>query len=128
MTRVKSADFPETTKKNLSEADKQIHASFEKVSEEITDDIEVLEFGRALHKLYDFFWHEWADKYIETSKKQAGLETEETLFYVFTNILKLLHPFIPFVTEEIWQTLKSHYGFKTDLLIIESWLNHDHGI
>lgn len=98
---------------NLTEADKKILIGLKKTTEEVNSLIEKYEFGKALHKLYDFFWHEYADVYIEASKKQVN---REVLLKVHSDLLKLLHPFLPFITEEIWSALN-----KKNLLLIESW-------
>lgn len=79
--------------------DKWIVSRFNKISKEITQSIEKFELGIAAQKLYDFIWDEFCDWYIEFSKI---LGKKEVLVWIMTNILKLLHPFMPFVTEEIW--------------------------
>ncbi|XP_052479069.1 valine--tRNA ligase, chloroplastic/mitochondrial 2-like isoform X2 [Gossypium raimondii] len=71
-------------------------------------------FGDVGREIYDFFWGDFADWYIEASKARiyhsgddsVGLVAQTVLLYVFENILKLLHPFMPFVTEELWQEEK----------------------
>ena len=102
--------------KNLTEADKKILKDLEKIIKEVSDKIEKYEFGQALHKLYDFFWHDFCDIYIEKSKKQASENTSLILFYVLSNSLKLLHPFLPFITEEIWNSFN-----EKKLLLVEDW-------
>lgn len=97
----------------LTEADKKILNGLKKTTAEVSSLIEKYEFGHALHKLYDFFWHEYADIYIEVSKKQMN---REILLKVHTDLLKLLHPFLPFITEEIWSSFN-----KKNLLLIENW-------
>lgn len=74
------------------------------------------EFGPALHTIYDFVWHEFADKYIEITKNRNDEYANKTLRIVLEAILKILHPFMPFVTEEIWSYLQ-----KKNPLIIEKW-------
>jgi len=79
--------------------------------------------GAAIRDLYDFFWHKFCDVYIEAAKNQIRgaknktqtRNTQKILIYVLANSLKLLHPFMPFVTEELWQTLP--LKTKTDLII-----------
>lgn len=93
--------------------DKKILNGLKKTTVEVGNLIEKYEFGKALHKLYDFFWHEYADIYIETSKKQMN---RKILLKVHTDLLKLLHPFMPFITEEIWGAFN-----KKKLLLIEPW-------
>jgi len=119
--------------KNLTEADKKIISGLKKTTIEIGNLIEKYEFGQALHKLYDFFWHEYADIYIETAKKQltdekiiphpskkGGGQTQNVLLKVHSDLLKLLHPFMPFITEELWTTCKKFSGSES-LLLTEDW-------
>lgn len=73
----------------------------ENLEKEIAKDIPNYEFGPALHKIYDFVWHEFADKYIEASKQRQDDEVKQVLFDVLTRSLRLLHPFMPFITEAI---------------------------
>ncbi|MBU3934452.1 valine--tRNA ligase [Patescibacteria group bacterium] len=105
--------------KNLTPADKRILGTLEKVVESTTKDIENYSFGKATHKLYDFFWHDFCDTYIEISKKQEDEKTKKILFYTLTTSLRLLHPFIPFITEEIYQQLP--VKDKKVSLMIEKW-------
>lgn len=84
---------------------KKILASLDEVSLRVKKDIDEFDFGDALHTLYDFYWHEFCDIFLEEAKKDASPETKQTLFYVFASSLKLLNPFIPFVTEHLWELL-----------------------
>ncbi|MFH1393134.1 MAG: valine--tRNA ligase [Patescibacteria group bacterium] len=106
-------------------ADKKILLGIKKLKKDVETAINKYELGKALHLLYEFFWHKYADIYIETAKKQlAGKKTkantQKMLLKVHTDLLKLLHPFLPFVTEEIWATFGKLNGSKK-LLIIEDW-------
>ncbi|XP_040953642.1 valine--tRNA ligase, chloroplastic/mitochondrial 2 [Gossypium hirsutum] len=82
-------------------------------------------FGDVGREIYDFFWGDFADWYIEASKARiyhsgddsVALVAQTVLLYVFEKILKLLHPFMPFVTEELWQALPN----RREALIISSW-------
>lgn len=103
--------------KGKTAADKKILKSLDKTIKSVSQDLADFKFGKAAHTLYDFFWHDFCDKYIEQSKKQKDKETEQILLYVLLNSLKLLHPFIPFITEEIYQKLPS----KKNYLLIEEW-------
>ena len=85
----------------------------------VTKQIEQYRFAEAANALYEFVWHEFADKYIESTKDKEDEETKTTLFYLLTTTLKLLHPFMPFITEEIYGRLKQ--GDKKDLLMIAAW-------
>ncbi|MBI2024872.1 MAG: valine--tRNA ligase [Candidatus Harrisonbacteria bacterium] len=67
--------------------------------------IQNYEFGQALHEIYDFVWHDLADKYIEHAKSREDENAKITLGFILGETLKLLHPFMPFVTEELWQQI-----------------------
>ena len=97
---------------------KKVLEKFEKIKKEVSGLIENYEFGPALHTLYDFFWHDFCDVYLEQAKKSNTEETNQTLLYVLSGSIKLLHPFIPFITETIWGKLP-HTDKK--LLMVETW-------
>ncbi len=114
--RVPKSDF-----KNLTSADKKILKKLEKIVASTNKSIETYQFGQALHDLYDFFWHDFCDKYLEISKSQISnpkSQTSKVLFCVLTTSLKLLHPFLPHLTEEIWLKIKSD---KDNLLMVTPW-------
>ncbi len=88
--------------------------------------IDKYEFGQAAHTLYDFFWHDFCDIYLEVSKtqledKKINKNTQKILFYVLKNSLKLLHPFMPFITEYIFQILRTNLKLTNKSLMISSW-------
>ncbi|PIR72611.1 MAG: valine--tRNA ligase [Candidatus Nealsonbacteria bacterium CG10_big_fil_rev_8_21_14_0_10_36_24] len=103
----------------LTIADKKILKQLDKTIKSVNKDLEQFKFGKAAHTLYNFFWHDFCDIYIEESKKQNDKKTKEILFYVLVNSLKLFHPFMPFITEEIYQ--KMPVKNKKKCLIIETW-------
>ena len=103
----------------MQNVDSEIIAKTKKLSEEVTADLDRYAFHEAAQKLYDFIWHEYADKYIESTKDRNDPETLYILHSSFVILLKLLHPFMPFVTEEIWQKLPDWKGKK--MLIVENW-------
>ena len=91
---------------------------------EVSDNLDKYELGIAAQKIYDFIWDTYCDWYIELTKPRLNGEdakakkgAERVLLYVLTEVLKLLHPFMPFITEEIYQALP-HSG---EALIIEDW-------
>lgn len=96
---------------SLAIEDKWILSKFNTLTKEVIDNLDKFELGTAVQKLYEFIWDLFCDWYIEIAKLrlQAGGEEAETakavLIYIMSNTLKLLHPFMPFITEEIWQTL-----------------------
>jgi len=106
-------------KKGLDQNDKKILKSLKKTIKLVNDDLDKFRFGKAAHTLYDFFWHDFCDIYIEKAKKQNDLKTKKILIYVLLNSLCLLHPFIPFITEEIYQKLPVKN--KRKFLLIEDW-------
>jgi len=114
--------------KNLTSVDKKILSKLKKTTESVNSDLEKFRFGKAAHTLYDFFWHDFCDKYIEEFKTQKGtsssqarakLKDQKIILYVLLNSLILLHPFIPFITEEIYQQLPIKN--KKQCLMIEKW-------
>jgi len=86
--------------------------------------IDSFHLNEAAEKLYDFYWHEFCDKYIETTKIRRQ-ETQETLLISLKRLLVLLHPFMPFITEEIWQKIPLKSGQneppRTGLLMEAPW-------
>ncbi|HEV2340080.1 MAG TPA: valine--tRNA ligase [Patescibacteria group bacterium] len=97
--------------------DKHILDKTKKFSQEITRYIEKYQFNLAAERLYEFSWHEFADIYIEDVKKRVTQESFTVLVSLYLTIITLLHPFMPFVTEEIYQRL--YMGEKP--LIIQPW-------
>ncbi|MBQ4427779.1 MAG: valine--tRNA ligase [Oscillospiraceae bacterium] len=88
--------------------DKWVLSKLNTLAKEVTDNLDSYELGVAAQKIYDFIWDTFCDWYIELSKPrlQAGDEdVQHVLLYVLTEILKLLHPFMPFITEEIYDAL-----------------------
>ena len=103
----KSDGLPE----KLNIEDKWIISRFNRLAKDVNENLEAFEIGVAEQKVYDFIWDVYCDWYIELTKPriQAGGETartaQEVLVWVMKGMLKLLHPFMPFITEEIWQVL-----------------------
>jgi valyl-tRNA synthetase len=120
MMQIGQKDISSDIKKiKPTEDDKKIISALNKTSESITKDIENYEFGNATHTLYDFFWHDFCDQYIEKAKNQNNDDSKRILMRVLLDSLKMLHPFIPFITEEIYQSLP--LKDKKKALIIETW-------
>ena len=104
--------------------DKWIISKYNTLVREVTENLEKFELGMAVQKLYDFIWDVFCDWYIEICKARLNGEdsaakntARSVLVYVFTNTLALLHPFMPFITEEIWQNMP-HLG---DALMVTEW-------
>ena len=116
-------------KNKLTDADKKILNALESIVKLVDKDLKNFRFGKAAHTLYDFFWHDFCDKYIEQAKCQMSNvkcqkdkeQTQKVLLYVLLTSLKLLHPFIPFITEEIYQRFPIKN--KKKCLMVEEWSN-----
>ncbi len=89
---------------------------------DVNKGLDEFKFSETGQLLYDFVWNEFADWYLEMSKKSESEETKQTLLYVLQNLLKLLHPYIPYVTEEIWGE------FNEDMLITAAWPEADESL
>ncbi|MBQ3151671.1 MAG: valine--tRNA ligase [Clostridia bacterium] len=107
----------------LALEDKWVVSLYNKLVKEVSDNLEKFELGIAVSKLYDFIWDIFCDWYIELAKirlQKGGSEAQtakQVLVYVMSSTLKLLHPFMPFITEEIWQSLP-HEG---ESIMISEW-------
>ncbi|MEG2395407.1 MAG: valine--tRNA ligase [Oscillospiraceae bacterium] len=113
---------------NLSIEDKWILSLLEKLINDVTTSLDKFELGLAVGKLYDFIWDIFCDWYIELAKIRLNGDDENAketvkavLIYVMSNTLKLLHPFMPFITEEIFLTLP-HEG---ETIMTSPWCEYD---
>ena len=109
---------------NLENEDKWILSKLNVLIAEATENLERFELGVAVQKIYDFIWDSYCDWYIELTKARLYSEDEnskrtaqQVLVYVLEQVLRLLHPFMPFLTEQVWQAIP-HEG---DFLIRASW-------
>ncbi len=123
-------DVPCALPEVLSLEDQWIVSRFNTVAKEVTENLDKFELGMAVSKLYDFIWDDFCDWYIELAKRPLSGEdqavaqnTRQVLVWVLTHTLALLHPFMPFVTEEIWQSLP-HDG---EALIVAPWPQYEEG-
>ena len=106
-------------------ADRWILSRYNSMVEIITRRLEEYDLGEAARELYEFIWNEFCDWYIELAKprlyrretEEARRCSQEVLHYVLLSTLKMLHPFMPFITEEIYQ----HLQHKEDSIMISSW-------
>ncbi len=112
----------------LALEDKWVVSRFNTLSKAVTENLEKFELGIAVQKLYDFIWDNFCDWYIELCKSRLQGEGADSarrvLVWVMTGMLKLLHPFMPFITEEIWQTLP-HEG---EALMVSAWPVYDEAL
>ena len=124
MMNLDKAELPAEMPENLTIADKWILSKLNGVIEDVTRNMEAFNLGIALDKVQSFIWEEFCDWYIEMVKPRLHSETDETkaaalwtLKHVLITSLKLLHPFCPFITEEIYDTLEN----PETPLMRESW-------
>ena len=115
----------------LEIADRWILSKLNRTIREATENMEKYELGVAIQKIYDFIWDDYCDWYIELTKARlygedaaAKQTAQQVLLYVLDQILRLMHPFMPFVTEEIWQAIP-HEG---EALIVAKWPEFDEGL
>jgi valyl-tRNA synthetase len=113
LTSVEEVKLIEKKPKVKTLADKWILDELDKITFGITDKIDKFQFSPAGEELYDFTWNKLADWYLEIAKVEG--DKDEILLYILQNLLKLWHPFTPYITEVIWK------NFKTDLLLIQRW-------
>ncbi len=93
--------------KDLSITDKWILTKLNKTIKNVTENMEKFEFHNAGTEIYNFVWNDFCDNYIEFSKNKNDNTTKSILYHVLVSILKMLHPYIPFVTDEIYSSLKT---------------------
>ena len=115
----------------LETADKWILTRLQEAIRDVSDHMEDGDFGLAATKIYDFAWSEFCDWYIELSKSRLlgeDGESKETvkgvLLFVLENLLKLLHPFMPFLTEQVYKYLPDSEGF----LMLQKWPEYEEGL
>lgn len=128
LMNIEGKDIDCALPKKLYTSDKWILNRFNNVTAAVTENLEKFELGMAVSKLYDFIWDDFCDWYIELAKIRMNGADEESadsarrvLVWTMSNTLKLLHPFMPYITEEIWQTLP-HDG---EALIVAKWPEYD---
>ncbi|MDP4094911.1 MAG: valine--tRNA ligase [Bacillota bacterium] len=117
-------DFSKVDPGKFTMADKWILSRINTLTKEVTENLEKFESGIGLQKLYEFIWEEFCDWYIELVKprlydreNESRLEAQYVLNYVLGNSMKLLHPFMPFITEEIYK----HLINDDESIMISSW-------
>jgi len=128
MMNLDKADIPEKQPSNLSMADRWILSKVNNLVTDVTRNMEAFDLGIALDKVQNFIWEEFCDWYIEMVKPRLWNEEDETkgaalwtLKHVLITSLKLLHPFCPFITEEIYDTLTD----SSSPLMRQDWPSYD---
>ncbi|MBQ7288970.1 MAG: valine--tRNA ligase [Clostridia bacterium] len=128
LMNLKGNEQPGVLPEQLAMEDKWVLSKLNRLVVEVTENLDKFEIGLAVSKLYDFIWDVFCDWYIEIAKVRLNGNDEKeadvaraVLVYVLTGILKLLHPFMPFITEEIYQTLPH----DCESIMISKWPEYD---
>lgn len=115
-------------RENLTVPDRWILSRYNATVEEVTRAMERYDLGEAVRLLYEFVWNEYCDWYIEAVKPRLNSQEEESrrlalevLWFVLQGTLRLLHPFLPFITEEIWQ----HLPHRGETIMLQPWPKPD---
>ena len=131
LMNLKGNERPDTLPEQLAMEDQWILSQLNRLVAEVTENLDKFEIGLAVAKLYDFIWDVFCDWYIEIAKVRLNSEdaaaadtARAVLVYVLTDILKLLHPFMPFITEEIYQALPHSCAS----VMISSWPVYDEAL
>jgi len=121
-------DYDANSQPALLDKDKARLDEIDRISKELTRELETLRFDLAADRIYHYVWHTFADVILEDSKKYlAGTDevenksTQRMLYEIFCRSLKLLHPFMPFVTESIWQEMPQSRLKESELLMLADW-------
>jgi valyl-tRNA synthetase len=124
-------DFSKVDPGRFTSADKWILSRINTVAREVTENLERFEIGIALHKIYEFIWDEFCDWYIELVKPRlydqeapGRIEALYVLNEILKNAMKLLHPFMPFITEEIY----GHLITSDESIMISEWPEYREGV
>ena len=116
---------------DLEIEDKRVLSKLNTLNKEVTENMDAYELGVASAKVYDFIWDTYCDWYIELTKarlygedEKSKLAAQKVLVYVLDQFLRLLHPFMPFITEEIWQAIPHEGRF----LMLADWPKYDENL
>ncbi len=128
LMNIEGKDVRNELPEHLATEDRWILSAFNRVAKEVNENLEKFELGIAAQKLYDFLWDQFCDWFIEIAKirltgsdEQAAQEVRQVLVWVMTRTLAMLHPFMPYITEEIWQTMP-HDG---EALLVNAYPAYD---
>ncbi|MEG2407142.1 MAG: class I tRNA ligase family protein, partial [Clostridiales bacterium] len=128
LMNIENREISCTLPEKLELEDQWIVSRFNSVTKAITENLEKFELGIAVAKLYDFLWDDFCDWYIELAKIRMNGDDENSadsarhcLVWVMSNTLGLLHPFMPYITEEIWQTLPH----EEEALVTAKWPEYE---
>ena len=122
LMKLEGFDHKDYTLKNLNDADKWILTKLNETIKKVTKCMDKYEFNNAGSELYSFIWDNFCDKYIEMSKFSETNQTKSTLLYTLTAIVKMMHPFMPFVTEELYASFENK---EAELLLLTEYPKYD---
>lgn len=123
LMNISDVDLEAIDENKLTIADKWILNKLNETAKIVNDNIKTYRFGETAHVLYEFFWNNLCDWYLEISKVQLNdttisMNTKRVLKYVLDNTLRLLHPIMPHITEKIWQLIPNVKNSENDALIL----------
>lgn len=119
LMNIEDTVVPDKRPEAKTDEDKAVLEAYEKAVAELTENLERLRFGQALEGFYEFFWHTFCDVYLEQTKVRSDEKAKQMLLYILAGSIKALHPFIPFITEELWEHLPHPEDSKLPLMIAE---------
>ena len=122
LMKLEGFDKKDYSLKNLNDSDKWILTKLNETIKKVTKCMDKYEFNNAGSELYSFIWDNFCDKYIEMSKFSESNETKSVLLYTLTAIVKMMHPFMPFVTEELYDNFENK---EADLLLFTEYPKYD---
>jgi valyl-tRNA synthetase len=122
LMKLEGFDKKDYSLKNLNDSDKWILTKLNETIKKVTKCMDKYEFNNAGSELYSFIWDIFCDKYIEMSKFSESNETKSVLLYTLTAIVKMMHPFMPFVTEELYDNFENK---EADLLLLTEYPKYD---
>jgi len=122
LLKIKESDFTITDLKfeNLDSADSWVLAELNKTIDEVSKKLDNYSLNEATKEIYDFFWHVFCDWYVEIVKDNFSIGKAKVLIHVLLSSIKLLHPLMPFITEEIFSMITEHTSLSLDKTIVKS--------
>jgi len=109
----------------LNRDDRYILSRLDNLIQQITENLESRKFSESASLLYSFFWHDYCDWYLEFTKERMHGEEKKVVLnvhlYVLDNFLRLLHPYMPYITEEVWSKMKKYLGISLPSISLASW-------
>lgn len=117
LMNTEGTNVPDKRPAGNSAADTAILEALDIAIVELTDNLERLRFGQALEGFYEFFWHNYCDIYLEQTKTRSDDAAKEVLLWILAESIKALHPFIPFITDELWEHLPHDASSKLPLMV-----------